>query len=318
MSSEMVKLCVYVVRTIPYSCLSQLRYLLLTLPMPTIRQLTADLTTALTSVYPSSEAAAVASLVVEHLLQLTPLQLRMRANEEVAPATAAQIPALQARLLRHEPVQYVLGVAWFADMELEVTPATLIPRPETEELVRLIATEQRGRARLVVLDVGTGSGCIPLALSQVLEKARILSVDVSSEALAVARRNAARYQAPIELQQVDILRETPPNLGPQSLDVLVSNPPYVLEQERPLMRANVLDYEPATALFVPDDDPLRFYRRIAELGQNLLRPGGTLYFEINEQYAASLQDVLIELGYSQIQVHQDLFGKDRLLRASWS
>ncbi|GGF04358.1 peptide chain release factor N(5)-glutamine methyltransferase [Hymenobacter cavernae] len=285
--------------------------------MPTIRQLAADLTTALLAVYPASEAAAVAGLVLEHLLQLSPLQRRVRADEEVAPAVVAQLPELQARLLRHEPVQYVLGVAWFADMELEVTPATLIPRPETEELVRLIAEEQKGRAGLTVLDVGTGTGCIPLTLSKMLVKAHIFSVDVSAEALAVARRNAVRYNAPIEFQQLDILREAPQNLGSQSVDVLVSNPPYVLENERPLMRANVLDYEPATALFVPDTDPLLFYRRIAELGQNLLKPGGTLYFEINEQYALLLQDLLTNLGYKQIRTHQDLFGKDRMLRGSW-
>ncbi|WP_086594663.1 peptide chain release factor N(5)-glutamine methyltransferase [Hymenobacter crusticola] len=285
--------------------------------MPTIRQLTADLTTALATVYPSSEAAAIAGVVLEHLLQLSPLQLRMQANEAVATSTVAQIPALQARLLRHEPVQYVLGVAWFADMELEVTPATLIPRPETEELVRLIAAEQKGKPGLAVLDVGTGSGCIPLALSKMLIDARIISVDISAEALAVARRNAARYQAPVTFQQVDILREEPHGLGMQSLDIVVSNPPYVLELERPLMRPNVLDYEPATALFVPDTDPLLFYRRIAELGQKLLRPGGTLYFEINEQYATPLSDLLITLGYNQIQVHQDLFGKERMLRADW-
>ncbi|WP_324673479.1 peptide chain release factor N(5)-glutamine methyltransferase [Hymenobacter sp. GOD-10R] len=286
--------------------------------MPTTRQLTAALTTALAAVYPSSEAAAISSLVLEHLLQVSPLQLRMRAEEEVGASVVEQVAAAQARLLRHEPVQYVLGAAWFADMELEVTPATLIPRPETEELVRLIATERKGQKGPVVLDIGTGSGCIPLALSTMLTGVQIFSVDVSEEALAVARRNAARYNAPITFEQLDILRETPATLGSQSVDILVSNPPYVLEGERPLMRANVLDYEPSTALFVPDTDPLLFYRRIAELGQNLLRAGGTLYFEINEQYASMLHALLIKLGYKQIEVHQDLFGKDRLLRADWA
>lgn len=285
--------------------------------MPTIRQLTTDLTAALTTVYPASEAAAIAGVVLEHLLQLSPLQRRLRADEEVASEVADQLPPIQERLLRHEPVQYVLGVAWFADMELEVTPATLIPRPETEELVRLIVAEQKDQPALTVVDVGTGSGCIPLALSQMLTQANIFSVDVSEAALAVARRNAARYQAAITFQQIDILAEVPHDLGPQSVDVLVSNPPYVLEGERPMMRSNVLDYEPGTALFVPDADPLLFYRRIAELGQNLLRPGGTLYFEINEQYASMLHDLLTKLGYKQIEVYQDLFDKDRLLRANW-
>ncbi|WP_262892692.1 N5-glutamine methyltransferase family protein [Hymenobacter qilianensis] len=161
--------------------------------------------------------------------------------------------------------------------------------------------------------MGTGSGCIPIALSQALPAARVIGVDISAEALAVARRNAARYAPNVELQQVDILRAAPTGIAPHSLAVLVSNPPYVLESERAQMRANVLDYEPATALFVPDNDPLLFYRRIAELGQELLRPGGKLYFEINEQYATAVRRLLAELGYAGGQIQQDMFGKDRMV-----
>jgi release factor glutamine methyltransferase len=284
--------------------------------MPTLRQLTHDFSSALETIYPASEAASIAGQVLEHLLQLTPLQRRMQADAPVLPDVAEQLPALQARLLRHEPMQYVLGVAHFAGLELEVTPATLIPRPETEELVQLIVEEQRHRSALSVLDVGTGSGCIPLALCQALEPTRTAAVDVSAEALAVARRNACRYGCEIDFQQLDILTQTP-TIEPHSLDVLVSNPPYVLENERPLMRPNVLDYEPATALFVPNHDPLLFYRRIAELGTTLLRPGGALYFEINEQYAAQTLALLTGLGYTQAAARADIFGKQRLVRANW-
>ncbi|RYU78395.1 peptide chain release factor N(5)-glutamine methyltransferase [Hymenobacter persicinus] len=283
----------------------------------TIRQLTTDLTSALLALYPEPEAAAIAGIVVEHLLVLSPLQRRMQAAEAVPEAVLAQVPALQSRLLTHEPVQYVLGVAHFAGLELEVTPATLIPRPETEELVQLIAQENQGRPGLTLLDVGTGSGCIPLALSQELRPTKAVGVDISTEALAVARRNAARSACPVEFEQVDILTQEPTSLAPGSVDILVSNPPYVLENERPLMRRNVLDYEPATALFVPDHDPLRFYRRIAELGRRYLRPGGSLYFEINEQYAPEMVDLLSGLGYEQVAARADMFGKDRLLRATW-
>ena len=283
----------------------------------TIRQLTSDLALALQALYPEAEAAAMAGMVAEHLLALSPLQRRMQAGEPVPAAVLDQVPALRARLLRHEPLQYVLGVAHFAGLELEVTPATLIPRPETEELVQLIIDEQRGRPGLTLLDVGTGSGCIPLALSQALSPARAVGIDISAAALAVARRNAAKYACTIDFEQVDILTAEPATVAPASLHILVSNPPYVLENERPLMRANVLDYEPATALFVPDHDPLLFYRRIAELGRRYLRPGGGLYFEINEQYAAAMVTLVAGLGYAAVAARADMFGRDRLLRATW-
>ncbi|GAB2795093.1 release factor glutamine methyltransferase [Hymenobacter luteus] len=282
---------------------------------PTLRQLTAHLAADLATLYPAPEAEAIAGQVLEHLLVLTPLQRRVRGSEPVPADTLAALEPLRARLLRHEPLQYVLGRAHFAGLELEVTPATLIPRPETEELVALIAEEQRGRAGLHVLDVGTGSGCIPLALAQQLVAPHLTAVDVSAEALAVARRNAATYEVIVDFQQVDILREEPRLAAP--LEVLVSNPPYVLEQERPLMRPNVLDYEPATALFVPNHDPLLFYRRIAQLGTCMLKPDGAVYFEINEQFAAETLALLQGLGYQAAEARPDLFGRPRLVRATW-
>jgi release factor glutamine methyltransferase len=242
----------------------------------------------------------------------------MQAQEPVPPDALKQLPALQARLLRHEPLQYVLGEAWFMDMMLEVTPATLIPRPETEELVQLIVLEQQARGTtLAVLDVGTGSGCIALALCRALQPTQITAVDISGEALTVARRNAERNGCEIDFQELDILLETPHRLAPGTLDVLVSNPPYVLENERLQMRPNVLAFEPATALFVPDNDPLLFYRRIAALGTTLLRPGGALYFEINEQYASETTALLNALGYAAVEARLDMFNKPRMVRATW-
>ncbi|MBT2558806.1 peptide chain release factor N(5)-glutamine methyltransferase [Hymenobacter sp. ISL-91] len=285
--------------------------------MPTLRQLTADLSTALQALYEAPEAEAIAGQVLEHLLHLTPLHRLMRAAEEVgADERLAALPEIQARLLRHEPLQYVLGTAHFAGLELSVTPATLIPRPETEELVELIVREQRGRSGLQVLDVGTGSGCIPLALAARLPGAQFTAVDVSAEALAVARRNAVRCGVAVDFQQVDILAAAPQLPAP--LNVLVSNPPYVLENERPLMRPNVLTYEPATALFVPDHNPLLFYRRIAQLGQELLAAGGVLYFEINEQFATETEALLRGLGYTAVESYEDIFGRPRLVRATWA
>jgi release factor glutamine methyltransferase len=281
----------------------------------TIREFTAELAAALTAHYPTSEAEAIAALVAEQRLSLDALQRRMQAAAPVPPALAAELPTLRARLLAHEPVQYVLGTAHFADMELEVTPATLIPRPETEELVRLISEEQRGRAGLRVLDVGTGSGCLALALARALPGAEVRAVDISAEALAVARRNATRYAPVVVFQQLDILNELP-DIAPATLDVLVSNPPYVRESERPLMRENVLAWEPATALFVPDSDPLLFYRRIGLVGRQLLKANGMLYFEINEAFESETVELLQAQGYLDVRGVADMFGRPRMVRAT--
>jgi len=282
----------------------------------TTQHLTTTLATALQAIYPAPEAQAVAALVAEHLLGLSPLQRRMRALEPVPAAVLAQLPAVQARLLAHEPVQYVLGTAHFAGLELAVTPATLIPRPETEELVQLIARAHAGRPGLRLLDVGTGSGCLAIALARELAGSQVLAVDISAEALAVARHNAARYAPAVQFEQVDILASLPAGVAPASLDILVSNPPYVRESERALMRENVLAWEPATALFVPDDDPLLFYRRLGEVGRRLLRPGGTLYVEINEAFSDETQALLRGQGYAAVQGVADMFDRPRMVQAT--
>jgi release factor glutamine methyltransferase len=287
------------------------------MPPPTLLAHTTALAQALGGAYPEAEAQAIAALVLETLLGLSPLQRRLQANAPVPPAVAERLPGLAARLLAHEPVQYVLGEAHFADMVLEVTPATLIPRPETEELVQLAARANATRPGLTVLDVGTGSGCLALGLARALPSpARVLAVDISAAALAVARRNAARYAPLIEFQELDILRELPAGLALGSLDVLASNPPYVRASEQPLMRENVLAWEPATALFVPDDDPLLFYRRLGEVGRHLLRPGGALYFEINEAFSAETQALLRGQGYAAVQGVADMFDRPRMVRAT--
>ena len=282
----------------------------------TTQQFTTTLAGTLLAIYPTAEAQAVAALVAEHLLGLNSLQRRMRAAEPVPAAVLAQLPAVQARLLAHEPVQYVLGTAHFAGLELEVTPATLIPRPETEELVQLIARAHAGRRGLRLLDVGTGSGCLALALALELPDSQVLAVDISAEALAVARRNAARYAPAVQFEQVDILASLPAGVAPASLDILVSNPPYVRESERALMRENVLAWEPATALFVPDDNPLLFYRRLGEVGRRLLRPGGALYFEINEAFSPETQALLRGQGYAAVQGMADMFDRPRMVQAT--
>ncbi|MCC3155965.1 peptide chain release factor N(5)-glutamine methyltransferase [Hymenobacter sp. 15J16-1T3B] len=285
--------------------------------MSTIRQLTDQLTQDLQAVYPAPEAASVAVRLVEHLLGLDPLQRRLRAAEPVPAAAQQQAAAWLPHLLGHEPLQYVLGSAPFLDLDLLVTPATLIPRPETEELVQLITREQRGRGGRRILDVGTGSGCIPLALARALPASQVWGLDFSAEALAVARQNGQRYAPQVQWLQADILDQEPPGIASASLDVLVSNPPYVRDSEQAQMRPNVLAFEPHSALFVPDADPLLFYRRLAALGTTLLAAGGSIYFEINEALPEETLRLLTERGYQEGRWLPDLSGRPRMVRATW-
>ncbi|AYA38959.1 peptide chain release factor N(5)-glutamine methyltransferase [Hymenobacter oligotrophus] len=251
------------------------------------------------------------------MLHLSPLQRRVQAADAVPADAQASAQAALGRLLQHEPVQYVLGVAPFLDMELLVTPATLIPRSETEELVQLIVQEQASKQGLRVLDVGTGSGCIPIGLARQLPTSQVWGLDISAEALAVAQQNGQRYAPQVQWLQADILQADPPGLEARSLDVLVSNPPYVRESEQALMRPNVLQYEPHTALFVPDNDPLVFYRRLTNLGRQLLKAGGAIYFEINEALPHETVALLEQAGYQQARALPDLTGRARMVRATW-
>ena len=188
----------------------------------------------------------------------------------------------------------------------------LIPRPETEELVEWIVSDYRKAGQVRILDIGTGSGCIPVSLAQLLPEAQVSSCDVSTEALRIAAMNVKRYGDKVTLFCADILKEELPEC---QVDVLVSNPPYITESERTDMEANVLDWEPELALFVPDSDPLRFYRRIARKGLDWLSEEGALYFEINRAYGAETVRMLEELGYRQIELRKDLSGNDRMIKA---
>jgi release factor glutamine methyltransferase len=270
---------------------------------------------SLADIYERHEANAIALSVAEQVLQLSRLQLSVERQQPVSAAQWQQAAAIITRLQQHEPLQYVLGGAHFYGLELAVSPAVLIPRPETEELVDLIIRENTRGQHLQILDICTGSGCIPIALSRHLSVEKVFGLDISEPALAVARINALKYAQPISWLRQDILKENLA-LPPASLDIMVSNPPYVLEQEKEFMRKNVLAFEPHLALFVPDNNALLFYKRISQLGLVHLKPGGKLYFEINEQQAAPLVQLLQELGYGLVQVLQDLFGKDRFIRAA--
>lgn len=258
----------------------------------------------------------MAEWVLEHALGVGRFELLQRRREEASEELEAQVHQYLEQLLRQEPLQYVLGEASFYGREFGVTPAVLIPRPETEELVQRVIRTYQDQPQVRLLDIGTGSGCIPITLVAELPGAQVWGLDVSLEALAIAKENAQKLGQPVAWLHQDILREVPA-VASQSLDAVISNPPYVLEEEKDLMRQNVLAFEPHLALFVPNEDPLLFYRRIAGVAQQLLKPGGRLFFEINERFAQATIDMLQQAGYQQVEAHQDLRGKERMVVALW-
>ena len=217
-----------------------------------------------------------------------------------------------ARLLRFEPIQYIQGKARFLERDFHVEPGVLIPRPETEELVERILTEVPAHASMA--DIGTGSGCIAVTLALEVPDAQVQAWDISETAIRVAKENAKTWQASVDFIQRDVLTWEPKERA--TLDVIVSNPPYVTEAERAGMEPNVLLHEPEGALFVPDEDPLRFYRHIGELGRQLLVPGGKLYFETNRAYGQETETLLRRQGYTNVRTDKDLSGNDRFVIAT--
>lgn len=269
----------------------------------------------LTPLFGVGEATSIARLIFHSLKGWDTTGLVVHAADVLSPFILTRIEEILNRLKSGEPIQYILGEGRFYGMTLKVTPAVLIPRPETEELVELIVKEADERPDLRVLDIGTGSGAIAIALSRNLRFPKIDAVDISSEALKVAEENARMLHAPVRFLCEDIFRWAPDD---RSLDIIVSNPPYICEKEKKDMEKNVLDYEPHGALFVPEDDPLLFYRRIAEIGQDALVEGGKLYFEINPLYAVDLRGMLERMGYRQVCLVEDISRRKRFAIAEKS
>ena len=260
----------------------------------------------LENIYGEGEAKAIARMVYEVRYGLSLSDLLMGRDADISPT---ELEEIAGRLEQCEPVQYVLGQTDFCGRSFLVNRHVLIPRPETEELIQLIADTQPSATQ--ILDIGTGSGCIAITLATMFPEAKVTAWDISEEALSVARENAKRTHVNVSFEQVDVLSE-PTASG---YDLIVSNPPYICNQERKAMEQNVLDYEPHVALFVPDNNPLLFYRAIADLALHVLMPEGWLYFEINPVYAEPLRQMLIEKGYRHIYIQEDQFGKQRMIRA---
>ena len=269
----------------------------------------------LTPLYGEGEAKAIARMVYEVRYGLTFTDLCIGKDTQLSADDQAELEEIAQRLQRHEPIQYVLGKAEFMGEWYDVEPGVLIPRPETEELVRWISLSKGEGVN--ILDVGTGSGCIAIALAVLYPEAKVTAWDISEKALEVARKNAKRLGVNVNFEQVDALHLTSDILHQTSnaFSLIISNPPYICNKEREAMEQNVLDYEPHEALFVPDEDPLLFYRAIAEYGKKVLKPDGWLYFEINPLYAEPLCELLSTMSYHDIECKDDQYGKQRMIRA---
>ncbi|AGA77709.1 peptide chain release factor N(5)-glutamine methyltransferase [Echinicola vietnamensis] len=263
---------------------------------------------SLQPMYPEQEASQLAFWLLEHFLGWKRGDIVRNAS---LPELPNDIQVAFERLMEGHPIQYILGEAPFYGRDFKVDPSVLIPRNETEELVHLILKDNL-QAGLQIMDIGTGSGCIPITLFLEMAHPVVHAMDISKEALQMAQENAKRLGAKVTFLQTDILsKEIPIN----QLDILVSNPPYVRELEKAHMHKNVLEHEPSLALFVSNEDPLVFYRTIATKGLKALNPGGKLYFEINEAFAKEMETLAESLGYRHVTIHDDLQGKPRMLSA---
>jgi release factor glutamine methyltransferase len=294
----------------------------------TIHEAQRSLTEQLTTIYDAREAANIADWVMEHLTGWKKIDRIVHKTSPLSAEQESRLVTYTPLLLAHTPVQYVLHEAWFAGMQLYVDEHVLIPRPETEELVEWVESGVRsersevrsqksaaGSSPFSILDVGTGSGCIPIALKKKLPAAMVHACDVSEGALEVARRNAETQQVAIEWHLLDFLDTAHWALLP-SVNIIVSNPPYIPLKDKETMHDNVLLHEPHLALFVENNDPLLFYRTIAAFAKERLLPGGSIYVEIHEDLGPATQELFKSYGFSEVELKKDMQGKDRMVKAS--
>ena len=290
-------------------------------------------TEVLAEKFPKREAEQLMRILLDDLFGIDWNQQLMNPDLRIDEHQHYQLSEAVKRLLAGEPVQYVTGIARFNDLLLKVSPAVLIPRPETEEFVQKICTsslpchscegvceggESMGGSpkRIRIWDIGTGSGCIAIALAKQFPHAEVIAFDVSEEALQIAKENAESNGANVTFVHDDVLNPSSDYFN-QPVDLVVSNPPYVCDSERASMEANVLDWEPEKALFVPDDDPLRFYRQILALAKKQLNPNGQVWFEINERMGEEMRSLCHEIGFSDAEVLEDFAGKSRFVK-TWT
>lgn len=264
----------------------------------------------LRGLYPVSETEGLTRLIVEAVCGWSFTEQLIKKQEKIKDEDFVKIKEIIARLKKFEPVQYILGETEFYGLRLNVNPSVLIPRPETEELVDWMVRSNLP-ANSLILDIGTGSGCIALALKSALKDAKVSGTDISEGALETANENALRNKLDVHFYRSDILKQENPDS--EIYNVIVSNPPYIKESEKLLMLPNVLEYEPANALFVTDNDPLVFYRSIAGFAKKNLAENGKLFFEINENLGFEMKNMLIDFGFCNIEIRNDINGKNRMI-----
>ncbi len=274
----------------------------------------------LETIYGSDEANALIMILLEHYFSLDRVKIAMNPELRLSESELLTLHFAVKELLKNKPVQYIIGETEFCGMRFFVDENVLIPRPETEEMVKKIAS-CRDKACLVptgcdILDIGTGSGCIAISLAKLLTDSKVTAVDVSEKALNVARKNAKANEVNVRFILDDILNPQNPELIDNQYDIIVSNPPYVCESEKSEMRANVLDYEPSSALFVSDNDPLVFYRKILEFAQKTLKSSGEVWFEINEKFGNEMKNLCLAKGFKDVEIIKDFRERDRILKGS--
>jgi release factor glutamine methyltransferase len=277
-----------------------------------MRETLKKLRDALRPMYGDRETEAIIRIIFHHLKGWSVTEMLIHGQEPLSPFIISEVDKILQRLLKHEPIQYITGEARFHGMEMKVTPDVLIPRPETDELVDIIVGDSGNKEDLKVLDIATGSGCIAIALARNLPFAHVTATDISDGALKVARENASNLRANIDFIHADVFSWSPESC----FDIIVSNPPYVDESEKKKMEKNVLDYEPASALFVPDDNPLIYYKRIADIAVKSLSDNGRLYFEINPLHASELSAFLTGKGFENVEVIRDSYGRQRFSKTT--
>ena len=270
-----------------------------------------QLRAGLTGLAEPQEVQAMIRIISEDVFNYDPVDVALRQESELPDFAPERIAGIIERLRCHEPLQYIVGHALFHGHKFKVNPSVLIPRPETEQLVDLIIDENPA-SDLRVLDMGTGSGCIAISLARALKFAQVDALDVSRDALVVARENAAALKVKVRFFESDMLAPQPA----ARYDIIVSNPPYVCWSEREAMESNVKDYEPGQALFVPDNDPLLFYKSIAPYAMQSLEPGGRLYLEINQRFGNEVRRLLEGCGLDEVRIIDDSYGKVRFAAAA--
>lgn len=267
----------------------------------------------LSEYYPDNEIASLTRIIIEQVSD-RPLPLLMSDKSiKITPSQEANINEIIKRLQAFEPIQYIIGETEFYGLPFSVNENVLIPRPETEELVELIISSNKNKESSI-LDIGTGSGAIAIAIKKHLPCSQIEAWDISQEALHVAKTNAQTNSVDISFKNIDILSDFPSN---KTFDIIVSNPPYILDSEKEQMFSNVLEHEPHIALFVPDNEPLLFYSRIADISKLLFKENGHLYFEINQKKGSEVISMLQEKGYTNIELIKDISQNDRIVRAEY-